>query len=127
MMTDEEKLMFCSEMQEVKLLLADLRKTQAGGSDVLTYWPTLTNLEIPAETTVIINPTMNKTLKYISNNIPDGMKVRIYNDNQLWLELTDDTGSLELRSGVYFGNLRIDVENTTKYPLRWSIKMVWNI
>ena len=120
-------LAFCSEMRDIKSLLAAIAQAKAGGDDLYMQYPLQTaDLELPANTeTSVCNTTIRRILKFIGTNAPDGIVIEIYKDNELWMLITDDSGSMEFEGGIYFDDIAIVVRNTTNYPLRWSVKLAW--
>ncbi|MDV0441578.1 hypothetical protein [Methanorbis furvi] len=124
MISDE---VFCREMQKIHAEIAAISINRVTGKDLLMQFPE--NPEImtiePKTTIVAYNTTINRVLMYFCSNVPDGVVVRVYKDNQLWTWKQDDSGSLEFFGGVYFREVRIEVENKTDYPLRWSINAIW--
>lgn len=119
--------MFCTEMQQIKAILASLVETRQPGNDLYMQFPSNpAEMTLAAETTYkAYETTINRTLKFLSIDVPDGIIVSIYKDNELWAWATDDTGSMEFEGGIYFKEIRIEAKNTTKYPLRWSVKLAW--
>lgn len=119
--------MFCTEMQQLKGILASLVETRQPGNDLYMQFPSNpVEMTLAAETSLkAYDTTINRTLKFMSLDVPDGIIVRIYKDNEIWAWAMNDTGSMEFEGGIFFREIRIEAENTTKYPLRWSVKLAW--
>lgn len=115
--------LFCQEMKEVKSLLS-LHQTTAGGTDLPMQFPeSAADMTIDANTAVEYPLTINRILKFLSCDCPDGIMVEIWRDGQRLCWFADDSGSMIFAGGVYISELRIVVRNTTNYPLRWSVRM----
>ncbi len=122
-----ESMTFCHEMQEVKSLLRQIIQTDKSGEDQLHVFPeSIKNLTLSANSDYQIDKTINRRLKFISIDVPDGITVYIYRDKVLWCYFTHESGSMDFVNGVDFGEMKLVAENTTEYPLRWSVKMVWS-
>lgn len=119
--------MFCTEMQQLKGILASLVETRQPGNDLYMQFPgSPAEMTLAAHATVnAYDTTLNRILKFLSVDVPDGVIVRVFKDNEIWAWFTDDTGSMEFEGGIFFREIRIEAENTTNYPLRWSVKLVW--
>jgi len=121
-----EKL-FCQQMQEVKQLLASLKQSTSGGADMPVQYPdSPADMTLEANQEIQISATVNRLLKFISCDVPDGVIVEIWRDNQRLVWFMDESGSMPFDSGVWIGELTIIVKNTTEYALRWSVRMIYS-
>ncbi len=122
-----EGMTFCHEMQEVKSLLRQIIKSDKSGEDQLQIFPaSIKDLTLSANTGYMVDKTINRRLKFISVDVPDGITVYVYRDKVLWCYFTHESGSMDFENGVFFGEIKLEAVNTTAYPLRWSVKMVWS-
>lgn len=121
----------CEEMAEVKNLLRGIHaavspKGEAGGEDLVYQYPdSAANLQLGAGESYYRDAPVNRRLMYLSVDAPEGVVISIYRDNILWMFATDEIGAMEFRKGVYFGNLRIEVQNTTQVAQNWSIRFIF--
>lgn len=119
--------LFCQEMQELKGLLASLKQSTSGGNDLPIQYPdSPADMTIEAGQQITIPSTVNRLLKFISCDVPDGVIVEIWRDNQRLVWFSDESGSMPFDSGVWIGELTIIVKNTTEYALRWSVRMIYS-
>ena len=125
---NSNEYMFAQEMSEIKTLLQQAISNRAYGKDLYMQFPTpgqaTSTQEANSEITVY-DTTINRILKFISVDVPDGITLEIYNGSTLWADYADSSGSMMFEGGVYFEVIKIIAKNTTAYPLRWSLKMVW--
>jgi len=120
--------LFCQEMQELKGLLASLKQSTSGGNDLPIQYPdSPADMTIEAGQQITIPSTVNRLLKFISCDVPDGVIVEIWRDNQRLVWFSDESGSMPFDSGVWIGELTIIVKNTTAYALRWSVRMIYSV
>jgi hypothetical protein len=119
--------LFCQEMQELKQLVASLKQSTSGGNDLPVQYPdSPADMTIEADQQITIPSTVNRILKFVSCDVPDGVIIEIWRDNQRLCWFTDESGSMPFDGGVWIGELTIIVKNTTAYALRWSVRMVFS-
>lgn len=122
----------CEEMADVKQLLGSIYavvspKGDSGGEDLVLQYPESTaNLQLAGEERYERETTVNRRLTYLSIDAPEGVVVSILRDNTLWMFASDEIGSMEFKRGVYFGTLKIVVENTTEVNQNWSIRFIFS-
>jgi len=123
--------MFCGEMGEIKQLLGSIYaavspKGDGGNEDLVLQYPESTaNLQLAGEERYERETTVNRRLMYLSIDAPEGVVVSILRDNTLWMFASDEIGSMEFKRGVYFGTLKIVVENTTEVVQNWSVRFIF--
>lgn len=122
----------CEEMADIKGLLRAIYaavspKGETGGEDLVLQFPnSAAALTLTAGATVVRDATVNRRLQYLSVDAPEGVIVSIYRDNTLWMFASDEIGAMEFKKGVYFGALRIEVQNTTEVAQNWSIRFIFS-
>jgi len=122
----------CEEMAEIKNLLRAIYaavspKGETGAEDLVLQFPdSAAALTLAAGGTVVRDATVNRRLQYLSVDAPEGVIVSIYRDNTLWMFASDEIGAMEFKKGVYFGALRIEVQNTTEVAQNWSIRFIFS-
>jgi hypothetical protein len=119
-------LMLCKELADIKqLLTAQLRSKSSGGNTITFYPLSPETMELAANSQVQFQAHMGRPLQNLAVNAPDGIEIRLFNENELVLWMSDDHGAVDLPEGLYIGNMTLIAINKTGYPLRWSVKMVW--
>lgn len=68
---------------------------------------------------------LNKRLKYLSVDVPEGIVLEILNDDVRLLKSTDEIGALEFTTGLDIGTLDVTATNTASTSLRWYIKLIF--
>lgn len=68
---------------------------------------------------------LNKRLKYLSVDVPEGIVLEILNDGVRLLKSTDEIGALEFTTGLDIGTLDVTATNTASTSLRWYIKLIF--
>lgn len=131
-MSDAVIKALCEEMADVKNLLRSIYtaispKGETGSEDLVYQYPeSAANLHLAAGELYTRETTVNRRLMYMSVDAPEGVVISVYRDNTLWLFATGEIGAMELKKGVYFGNLRIDAQNTTQVNQNWSIRFIFS-
>jgi len=122
----------CEELADIKNILRAIHtavspKGEAGGEDLVYQHPdSAGNLQLTAGGSYIRDMSVNRRLMYLSVDAPEGVVISIFRDNSLWMFASDEIGAMEFRKGVYFGNLRIEVVNTTQVAQNWSIRFIFS-
>lgn len=122
----------CEELADIKNLLRAIYtavspKGEAGGEDLVYQHPeSAANHQLAAGATYTRDMSVNRRLMYLSVDAPEGVIISVYRDNTLWLFASDEIGAMEFKKGVFFGNLRIDVQNTTQVVQNWSIRFIFS-
>lgn len=122
--------MLCSELSEIKgLLRRSLAVTSGAGNtagDLFYQFPeSFNNRFLDAGESVKLDLTINRPIRYLSLDIPDGVVCRIFRDNTAWTWAADDAGALEFPAGVWVASMQIEVENFSSVAQSWSIKMIF--
>lgn len=123
---------FCEEMAEMKNLLRAIYTAvspqgEAGGEDLVYQYPeSPAGMVLQGGGTYTRDATINRRLHYLSVDAPEGVIVSVYRDNTLWMFASDEIGAMEMKNGVYFGALRIEVRNTTEVNQNWSIRFIFS-
>lgn len=119
---------FCQEMGELKALLRKmLPQGESGYEDLVYQHPdSAANLQLAGGASYTRDMTVNRRLMYLSIDAPEGVIISIYRDNSLWMFASNEIGAMEFKKGVYFGSLRIDVQNTTEVTQNWSIRFIFS-
>jgi hypothetical protein len=68
---------------------------------------------------------LNKNLKYMSIDIPEGIVLEILNNDVRLLKSSDEIGALEFTTGLEIGTLDVTATNTASTSLRWYIKLIF--
>lgn len=122
----------CEEMADIKNLLRAIYtavspKGEAGGEDLVYQHPdSAANLQLAAGASYVRDMNVNRRLVYVSVDAPEGVIISVYRDNSLWMFASDEIGAMEFKKGVYVGNLRIEVQNTTQVAQNWSIRFIFS-
>lgn len=121
----------CEEMEQVKGLLSQILTAVSprgigGAEDLVLQYPesTATLVLAPGET-YTRETSVNRMLSYLSIDAPEGVIVTITRDNVPWLFASNEIGAMEFKKGVFFGALRIDVQNTTEITQNWSTRFIF--
>jgi|Deesub1362B_J571_1020462.scaffolds.fasta_scaffold01638_5 hypothetical protein len=125
MMVDAEILF--RELIEEKILLAEISRKLEGDEDLLLQYPDSTNdLYLKAGDTYEREIEINKRLRYLSMDIPDGVFLEIYRNNSLWLFATGEIGAIQFKNGVKFEVLKIVVKNNSEIDQKWSLRFLFS-
>ena len=122
----------CEEMAELKTLLKAINtaispKGAAGGEDLVYQHPdSAGNLHLAAGGLYVRDMSVARRLVYLSVDVPEGVVISIYRDNTLWMFASNEIGAMEFKQGVYFGNIRIEVQNTTETDQTWSVRFIFS-
>jgi predicted peptidase len=121
----------CEEMAEIKNLLRSIYvavspKGEMGGEDLVYQFPeSMAAFTLPAGGTYARDMTVNRRLMYLSVDAPEGVIISVYRDNTFWMFASSEIGAMEFKKGVYFGDVRIEVRNTTEVNQNWSIRFIF--
>lgn len=112
--------------EEKAYLQAIADKIGAGREDLLLQFPASSNdIYILAGATYTQEISINRSLKYLSIDAPEGVYITIYNDNVPVLFAVDEIGALEFSKGITINRLKITVSNTSALTQKWSIRMIF--
>lgn len=130
-MSDQLIRAFCEEMRDIKILLKQMAAKNgaadpAGGGDLVYQFPDQVGaMFLPAGDTFRADVNVNRPLRYLSVDVPDGVIVTVFRDHALWLWASDEVGAMELRGGVFFGAIGIEVVNNSPVAQKWSVRAVF--
>lgn len=122
----------CEELADIKNILRAIYaavspKGEAGGEDLVYQHPdSAANLQLAAGATYTRDMNVNRRLMYLSVDAPEGVVISLYRDNSLLMFASNEIGAMEFKKGVYVGNLRIEVQNTTAVAQNWSIRFIFS-
>lgn len=122
----------CEEMEQVKSLLSEILTAVSprgiGGAEdlVLQYPDSTAGLILEGEGSYSRETSVNRMLSYLSIDAPEGVIVTVTRDNVPWMFASNEIGAMEFKKGVYFGALKIDVQNTTQIAQNWSARFIFS-
>lgn len=116
------------EIVAEKILLYEILKAlkgKASGEDVL--------VRVPESDSMFLGPgkkyekefEVSRSLVYLAYDIPDGIYLVIYRDGNPYYWASGEIGALELRNGINFGTVRVEVVNSSSISQKWSCTMLF--
>lgn len=128
MVSEELIRALVADIAEEKLYLAAILEQLQGTTkkDVMVQYPdSIDKILLASGEVYERNPPINRTLKYLSIDVPDGVLLELFNNNELFFFATDEIGALEFPQGIDIGQLRIYVKNNSLITQKWSIRFIF--
>lgn len=97
-------------------------KLSRGGA--FEIYPEKEKIILEAGQTYKIDRDIEKSLLYISVDIPEGVQCTIYKDRAFFAYFEQQAGGMPIPA-IRFETMQIEVENTTAESVRWCLSMSW--
>ena len=68
---------------------------------------------------------VNRSLVYLAYDVPDGVYLVIYKDGNPYYWASGEIGAIELRNGIRFGTVRVEVVNSSSISQKWGCTMLF--
>ena len=98
---------------------------RVGGKDLYLQLPAYAESVVPAGDSVDVTETVNRSLKYFSVDLPEGVTLTVYKDGEIWYVGQDEIGALEFGNCIYFNTIRVVASNSTSIGLRVTSRFVF--
>lgn len=115
------------EILEEKYLLMEISRKLEGDEDILLQLPDKTSeLYLVGNGVYEKEIQINRKLRYLSMDIPDGVFCEIYRNNTLWLFATGEIGAIQFKNGVFFETLKVVVRNSSEISQKWNVRLLFS-
>ncbi|WP_290597112.1 MULTISPECIES: hypothetical protein [unclassified Archaeoglobus] len=115
------------EILEEKALLAEISQKLEGDEDLLLQYPDSTkDLYLKAGESYERELQINRRLRYLSLDVPDGVLLQIFRNNSLWLFAEGEIGAIQFKNGVHFEVFKVVVVNSSEIDQKWSLRVLFS-
>ena len=124
-MVDADRLF--REILEEKALLAQISYKLEGDEDILLQYPDNTkDLYLKAGETYEREIEVQRRLRYLSIDVPDGVLLQIYRNNSIWFFADGEIGAIQFKNGVHFEVFKLVVVTNSEIDQKWSVRALFS-